>query len=234
MDNATCPICGSPVIQPSGRGRRRIYCGDACNRKASHQRESAAKQEARRRAAEPCAVCGAEVSVGPRGPVPRWCSATCRSVAAGNSPALSAVWRECALPECDTLFRSGYEQQRCCSPQHNRRLYRLENPPVREPWGDARRDRCHRRRARLLGASTGRPVQPSRIAERDGFTCGICSNAVDMGTSWPDPMSPSLDHIVPLSKGGAHDPDNVQLAHLTCNVAKGSRSSDGRQLLPVG
>jgi 5-methylcytosine-specific restriction endonuclease McrA len=33
-------------------------------------------------------------------------------------------------------------------------------------------------------------------------------------------MSASLDHIVPVSLGGAHVPGNVQLAHLICNNIK--------------
>ena len=31
---------------------------------------------------------------------------------------------------------------------------------------------------------------------------------------------PTLDHIIPLSKGGSHTWDNVQLAHMGCNAGK--------------
>jgi 5-methylcytosine-specific restriction endonuclease McrA len=48
----------------------------------------------------------------------------------------------------------------------------------------------------------------------------------------PDPMSPSLDHILPLSKGGTHEPRNVQLAHLGCNVRKYNSGVDQLRLLP--
>lgn len=34
---------------------------------------------------------------------------------------------------------------------------------------------------------------------------------------------PSVDHIVPLAKGGLHSWDNVQLAHFKCNTLKGAR-----------
>jgi 5-methylcytosine-specific restriction endonuclease McrA len=38
--------------------------------------------------------------------------------------------------------------------------------------------------------------------------------------AWPHPASASLDHRIPLSKGGSHTAENTQLAHLACNVRK--------------
>lgn len=55
----------------------------------------------------------------------------------------------------------------------------------------------------------------------DGWECQLCHNPVDQSIKRPDPMSASLDHIVPMSKGGGHIRSNVQLAHLGCNKAKG-------------
>lgn len=56
----------------------------------------------------------------------------------------------------------------------------------------------------------------------DGF-CGICGDALDEGVSYPDPMSKSLDHIIPLAKGGTHTRDNLQWSHLTCNMRKSAK-----------
>lgn len=39
----------------------------------------------------------------------------------------------------------------------------------------------------------------------------------------------TLDHIIPLSKGGTHTWDNVQLAHMSCNAGKCDRLSGGEQ-----
>ena len=44
-------------------------------------------------------------------------------------------------------------------------------------------------------------------------------------------MSPSLDHVVPLSLSGAHTPENVRLAHVRCNTAKGNRGGEELRLL---
>ena len=54
--------------------------------------------------------------------------------------------------------------------------------------------------------------------------CGLCGKPVDKSIKYPDPMSPTVDHIIPVSRNG--DPislDNLQLAHRYCNRQKGDR-----------
>ena len=54
--------------------------------------------------------------------------------------------------------------------------------------------------------------------------CGICGMPVDKKIKYPHPLSPSVDHIIPVSKGG-HPSDlaNLQLAHRWCNRAKSDK-----------
>ena len=80
----------------------------------------------------------------------------------------------------------------------------------------------HRRRALKKGA-TVENFTPDEVYERDGWTCGLCSEPVDSHLKWPDPMSVSLDHVIPLSRGGEHSRANTQCAHLSCNVRKGAQ-----------
>lgn len=54
--------------------------------------------------------------------------------------------------------------------------------------------------------------------------CGICGKPVDFKKKYPHPLSPCIDHIIPVSKGGhPSDPDNLQLAHWTCNRQKSDK-----------
>lgn len=57
------------------------------------------------------------------------------------------------------------------------------------------------------------------IMERDRGICQICGVPVTEETL-------SFDHIIPLSKGGPHTEDNIQVAHIECNVRKGSSIPD--------
>jgi 5-methylcytosine-specific restriction endonuclease McrA len=72
-----------------------------------------------------------------------------------------------------------------------------------------------------------------KVFERDGWRCQLCRKAVNRNLSYPNPMSASLDHIVPISLGGSHLYLNVQCAHLRCNLAKGS-TGNGDQLALIG
>lgn len=54
--------------------------------------------------------------------------------------------------------------------------------------------------------------------------CGICGKPVDKSIRYPHPMSPCIDHIIPVAKGGhPSDLDNLQLAHWTCNRQKSDK-----------
>lgn len=59
--------------------------------------------------------------------------------------------------------------------------------------------------------------------QRDGGKCQICRKAIRLDVKWPDPMSMSVDHIVPLSKGGTDEESNVRAAHLGCNSRRGNK-----------
>ncbi len=61
--------------------------------------------------------------------------------------------------------------------------------------------------------------------------CGICGKPVDFSLKYPHPLSPTIDHIIPISKGGhPSDIDNLQLAHRCCNRQKSDKLIERRDL----
>lgn len=68
-------------------------------------------------------------------------------------------------------------------------------------------------------------VTDQQIFERDGWVCLIpgCGRPIQRELKHPDPMSASVDHIVPLSRGGGDTAPNKRAAHLRCNVSRGPR-----------
>lgn len=70
-----------------------------------------------------------------------------------------------------------------------------------------------KRRARKKAALVER-VSVRRVVARDRSTCHLCVKAVT-------PEQRSLDHLIPIVRGGAHAEWNLMLAHLTCNKRRG-------------
>lgn len=70
-------------------------------------------------------------------------------------------------------------------------------------------------------------------------TCALCGREVDKSLPAGQPLSPELDEIIPVSRGGSpYDIDNLQLVHRICNERKSNRlpgedEKGGENPLPV-
>jgi 5-methylcytosine-specific restriction endonuclease McrA len=151
--------------------------------------------------------------------------------------------KQCGKPDCKRAFNAermrkwqkNYRTehgQRYATHQHGeaqreyeRRRYQ-ERPHWRKKYPERAALHDARRRMRVEQASQAEPVVPALVHSRDGWLCRLCGRPIDPQVAWPDPMSASVDHIVPLSRGGAHGMANVQSAHLGCNSAKGDRMDE--------
>lgn len=90
-------------------------------------------------------------------------------------------------------------------------------------------------RARDESAAPRGYISPSvrlAIYERDGWECQLCGEVVDRDADGRDPMAPSIDHVLPVSRGGSDHEWNLQTAHLSCNVRRGNDLLDGQLGLP--
>jgi 5-methylcytosine-specific restriction endonuclease McrA len=66
-------------------------------------------------------------------------------------------------------------------------------------------------------------VKRADIYERDDWTCYLCGDPVERTEKVPHRLAPTLDHILPLARGGTHEPSNVATAHFICNAMKSDR-----------
>ncbi|WP_255951660.1 HNH endonuclease [Streptomyces odontomachi] len=59
-----------------------------------------------------------------------------------------------------------------------------------------------------------------------GDPCWICGHDIDATLDARHPLSWTLDHAVPISRGGSLlDPANARSAHRACNSRRGNRST---------
>lgn len=57
------------------------------------------------------------------------------------------------------------------------------------------------------------------IKERDDYTCLMCKNTTEIEPN----LLLEIDHIIPLSKGGITEEDNLQTLCWKCNRSKGAK-----------
>lgn len=215
-----CQHCGTDFEQKKNAPFAK-YCSRRCGQKAywAANGESICARQAAENAAKPpnsirCVQYGGLFESKRR--APKFCSTTCNN-----------RWRDehnearCSEACCGR----GVRAKGLCA-MHWRRNARAEGREAPDQWNERRKANYQKRRALKLQLPAD-DIRPIDVYERDGWVCGICSEAVEPGLSWPDPMSPSLDHVMPLSLGGHHVMENVALAHLSCNVRKGNRVEAG-------
>lgn len=78
------------------------------------------------------------------------------------------------------------------------------------------------KRRQLVKSTSVEIIKMADVIAKSRGQCGICGKRVAL-------KDRSLDHIVPLSKGGTHTYANVQLAHFSCNSSKWANFGHGVQ-----
>ncbi len=90
-----------------------------------------------------------------------------------------------------------------------------------------------KQRAKFYGCNEIDPtITLDRLRQRDNDICQICGEVVDVSDKTDKHIGaryPSCDHIIPLSKGGTHTWNNVQLAHMGCNSGKCNKITAKRE-----
>ena len=85
-----------------------------------------------------------------------------------------------------------------------------------------------RERYRIKTAKRQKIMNPIRISadviiERDGNMCHLCNAEIDLTLARNSRFGATIDHVIPVSKGGADTLENMRLAHWICNIKKGNR-----------
>ena len=80
------------------------------------------------------------------------------------------------------------------------------------------------------------------VAKRENYICHICLRQVDENDFTRDSSNhfiagadyPTVDHLLPKSRGGSHHWTNLKLAHKSCNSEKGTRTTDEFKAVQFG
>jgi len=204
-----CKWCGKGFTR-ADRGPQAQFCSDECKLNLRRKdKVAAAKRCAAKAVRDTCDTCGLWFRKQPDSQ-----RTTCLPCSQGKpvKHGLSTTYsnRGCRCPDCTAAMSAE----------------RLQNKYNQVEAGTPL-DVSHRARARRFGVPHEH-IDKKKVFNHDGWICRLCHNPVDREAKWPAPMSATLDHIVPLSRGPGspgHVYENVQCAHWRCNAVK----SDGRK-----
>lgn len=234
-----CPICGRAIVQ-TNRGRPRKYCSPACQMRrhrpnwspdgmkpcqqcgrafrvaASGDRycsDECRSLRAMRSVSLACVSCGERFVARPYpgrrgstapGGIRKTCSERCAQERARVAPRRPVEQWRAKARACSTCGRpmqrlGGARRCAACAGDNLRAYWRQKN--------------ATRRGATALG----RRMTIRDLGERDGWRCHLCGKSVSPKFRAPHRMSPTFDHLMPVSAGGTDAPENLALAHFGCN-----------------
>lgn len=231
MAEGMCVICGRALTS-----RQRVTCSKPCRTTRLMASDAYRRAQLKRHTVRPCIVCGEDFASkhGEARFCPP-CNRCRRTRVAKPKPIRSArrraaqrrlkraargssgrhVWTAGTCPVCAVPFVTNQPATVVCSPRcakaRSRRAQRQRHGRID----------IARKRARHFGVKY-EPISRHRVFERDAYRCGLCGGQTDPTHRVPHSSAPTLDHVVPMSRGGSHTYDNVQCAHFECNWQKGA------------
>jgi hypothetical protein len=130
---------------------------------------------------------------------------------------VSVVNRRVASCErCNNEFTTSYLTKKFCSSvcasRYRKRQYK------------------HRRRVRIHGAPH-ESISLFELCASSDWKCTQCECVCNVPNGGNDPKEATIDHIIPLSKGGFHVRSNAQLLCRRCNTLKSDSLAPSTQLL---
>lgn len=205
IDKLFCRQCGEKVNY-KGTGAVPIFCSVKCKTKFHNTRSRRSRLSLAIKENKNCEFCGKEFIALKRDR--RYCPDThCGQKAykhRKNSGKPLPKFFDVCCAGCGLSFTAKHPEAKWCSKKCANRH-----------WGNVR---ARKARSPLLDAYADR-----EIFERDNWLCHICGEFIDSSLDRTSLMGATIDHVIPIARGGVDSADNVKAAHRSCNSAKGAK-----------
>jgi 5-methylcytosine-specific restriction endonuclease McrA len=223
----SCKNCKKPLDSSGKFFARQVWCSETCSNLARAKRRNQ-RRKLEAQAEAKCLYCKKPLLFAPKGRRKNYCDRRHQELALADKKRKPIKPENCA--QCQKSFLPTIaRKQLYCSNQCREESYKIEpiqvitcnfclkefqRPTIKgkrpsacmacRTSGPARRYDGYRRYTNLVIA-------------RDNQICQICLTAVDLNANYQTKWSPTLDHIIPRSRNGSHEPENLRLAHRWCN-----------------
>lgn len=217
---AKCLICGSDMPNKNHSGKIRKYCSNECYQKTRKLRTFGTAI---------CAYCGKEFKE-TRDRPNIYCSKSCSSLAQFEDQKVQKERESAHYMMLSIIYDEKKKELEAVAYRMNHEKYCLECGKFFVADSSSRQccsDKCQRRRTNRRKEKriyrNGDPdlsITLPKLFVRDEGRCRICGRQLSFNEDPNGKYYPSIDHIIPLSKGGKHEWNNVQLLCRKCNTIK--------------
>lgn len=198
------------------------FCNRDCFLEYKRNNKVVIPKEINKKISKECLHCGAEYQTSCS--TSKYCSSTCGYKYKQAEKAAKKKLFNIKCKECGKHFSTTNRQRVFCS----------------NVCGNKYKSRISEVKRRKTIKNNGKvdwEISIERLIKRDGSTCYLCGYKCDTkdyivtegGTIITGEDYPSIEHVIPVSKGGTHTWDNVKVAHRGCNNLKGVKIISSKQ-----
>lgn len=208
-----CQFCGNPIATQKKAGRPRRNCSDECRRAIRTQ-----QLRDKRQSFHKCELCETKFQSGKK--KQRWCSKVCRTIGQAEDVRLK---RESKIA---SLYPDGIRTEPCkwCGEP---RSFDYRTGAVNGYHEHCRKE-AQSARYRIKTVKRQKLTSRYRISHEEivrqyGDKCHICNDLIDLKLPRTHRFGLTVDHLVPISRGGGDDMSNLRPAHWICNIRKSNK-----------
>lgn len=209
---ANCQICGKSLDSVGSPGRPKRNCSTKC------RREKRARNIRKEVSAKSCEVCKATYLSNQ--PHTRFCSFQCRTV---SNRQLRAEQHKAKIL---ALYPDGMRTEICgwCNEPRTFDI-RQSTPTAYHPEcsKEAQSARYRIKTVKRQKKTTPHRISHEQIVREYGPDCHICKEPIDLELARTHRFGLTVDHVIPVNKGGTDDMANLRPAHWICNVKKSDK-----------
>ena len=240
----TCVNCGSVFYPSNYASQIQRFCSDNCRQ---HNFWKDKERPKKPKTIANCRYCGNLYEKNGRS---SYCSVSCKEkqYEKDKNRGRKIRFYKVDCEYCKTKELSKVEKRYCsdrCADKHyeikrRNRKRKLKKCKICNSWHSKRGVYCsikcgkkahkHRSSERMiLARKNGQfdaDIDIYKLIERDGGCCYLCGDDVLFSYNFNHPKYPTIEHVVPISKGGTHSWDNVMVACRDCNTRKKTKSLD--------
>jgi len=215
MTTSGCPNCGGeiPITRKGRMGRPALYCTRSCGRAFNEKQRLARHLSGNPDYVRNCDACEIEFST--RIKAQRFCSYDCRQ----NGYKVQTKLERDANRKSEFVYDCDMCGEKIIRsiPLGGKRRY---HPDCAKKSQQAN---YRKKTVKRQGIVKPAYIWHELVLETYGFICYLCDSPIDMQLPRTSKRGATIDHVVPISRGGVDELENLRLVHWECNNRKSNK-----------